>query len=355
MKRTSVVIVLALVALVVATVRAEIIERVLVKVNGDILTQTDLEARQSAAIRQRKENPQTMTNAELNKVLAEITPQIIRDTVDELLLLQRGKELGYHLTDEKFKQILENIKKENKFETEEAFQTALKTENMTLAELRKSLEKSMIVQQVQSNEVLGRISIAEAEGKAYYEAHKSEFTTPATMMLREVLATVPTKAQGFSVAQDEAAKAKADALHAALVAGANFEKAVAESSDAASKANGGLIGPIGVADLEPSLRAIFQPLKAGDITPVIRTASGYQIFKVDTLTESTIVPWDKAREEIGNRVAATKQAAEFVKYMQKLRAQAVIDWKNPELKKMFDQKVAEELSAADRAAGPEKK
>src|SRR5674536_120373 len=87
MKRTSVVIVLALVALVVATVRAEIIERVLVKVNGDILTQTDLEARQSAAIRQRKENPQTMTNADLNKVLAEITPQIIRDTVDELLLL----------------------------------------------------------------------------------------------------------------------------------------------------------------------------------------------------------------------------------------------------------------------------
>lgn len=157
------------------------------------------------------------------------------------------------------------------------------------------------------------------------------------------------------MAQDAAAKSKADALHAALVAGANFEKTVAESSDAASKANGGLIGPIGVADLEPSLRAIFQPLKAGDITPVIRTASGYQIFKVDTLTESTIVPWDKAREEIGNRVAATKQAAEFVKYMQKLRAQAVIDWKNPELKKMFDQKVAEELSAADRAAGPEKK
>ena len=92
-----------------------------------------------------------------------------------------------------------------------------------------------------------------------------------------------------------------------------------------------------------------------DPAKVIRTASGYQIFKVDTLTESTIVPWDKAREEIGNRVAATKQAAEFVKYMQKLRAQAVIDWKNPELKKMFDQKVAEELSAADRAAGPEKK
>ena len=76
------------------------------------------------------------------------------DAVDELLLLQRGKELGYKLTDEQFKQILDNIKKENKIETEEQFQAALKPEGMTLADLRRTLEKPMIIQQVQGNEVL---------------------------------------------------------------------------------------------------------------------------------------------------------------------------------------------------------
>ncbi len=349
------VVLIGLVIVGAATTRAEIIERVLVKVNGDIITQSDLESRQSAVLRTRRENPQTMTNAELTKALTEITPQIIVDAVDEMLLLQRGKELGYRLSDEKFKQVLDNIKKENKIETEEQFQQALKAENLTMAELRSRLEKSMIIQQVQGNEVFGHISITEAEAKAYYDAHRAEFTTAASMMLREILIAVPTTAQGFSVGQDEAAKAKADALHAKLAAGESFEKAVGDVSEAASKANGGLIGPISLPDLAPALREVLEPLKAGQITPVIRTQSGYQIFKVDTLNEATLLPWDQAREEIGNRVANTKQAAEFNRYMQKIRAQAVLDWKNPELKKLFDQRVAEEAAAAITPPAPEKK
>jgi len=337
------VILLAVVVLATVTARAEIIERVLVKVNGDILTQTDLEARQSAALRQRRENPSAMSNAELTKALAEITPGVLVDTVDELLLLQRGKELGYKLTDDRFKEILANIKKENKIESEEQFQAALKSEGLTMADLRKQLEKSMIVQQVQGNEVWSRISITEAEAKAYYEAHRNEFLTPATMMLREVLVTVPVgKGQTFSVGLDEASKTKAKALQARAKAGENFEKLVAEASDAPSKGNGGLIGPISLPDLEPSLRQMFEPLKQGDITPVVRTSSGYQFFKVETLNAAAVLPWEQAREEIGNRVAQTKQQAEFAKYMVKLRAQAVIEWKNAELKRMYDEQVAKE-------------
>jgi peptidyl-prolyl cis-trans isomerase SurA len=355
------VLALAVLALAVATARAEIIERVLVKVNGDILTQTDLEARQSAMIRQRRENPQTMSNEQLNRVLAEITPQVIVDAVDELLLLQRGKELGYKLSDERFKQILDNIKKENKLETEEQFQAALKAEGMTLADLRRQLEKSMIIQQVQSNEVLGHISITETEGRAYYEAHKNEFTTPATMMLREMLVSVPTSkgqtGQTVNVAQDEAAKVKAEALLARAKSGENFEKIVAEMSDAASKGNGGMIGPISLGDLEPKLRAIFEALKPGDITPVVRTVAGYQFFKVESVNPAKVQPWDQVKEEVGNKVAQSKQSVEFAKYMQKMRAQAVIEWKNAELKKMFDQKTAEEAvpTAPTTTPAPAKK
>ena len=341
--RRRLVILLALVAIAGATVRAEIIERVLVKVNGDILTQTDLEARQVAALRQRRENPQSMNNAELQKALGEVTPMVLVDSVDELLLLQRGKELGIKLSEERFKQILENIKKENKIETEEQFQAALKSEGMTMSDLRKQLEKSMIIQGVQSREVFERISITEAEAKAYFEAHRNEFTTPATMMLREILVTVPAAKGGtFSVGQDDAAKAKAEAVLARAKAGENFEKLVTEVSDSPSKANGGLIGPISLTDLEPSLRSIFEPLKQGDVTSVVRTASGYQIFKVDTYSPAQELPWEQAREEIGNKVAQSKQSAEYAKYMQKLRAQAVIEWKNAELKRMYDEQVAKD-------------
>jgi len=316
-----------------------------VKVNGDIITQSDLEARQSAVLRAQRINPDGITDAQLEKMVADVTPQLIVEAVDELLLLQRGRELGYKLTDEKFKQVLENLKKENKIETEEQFQAALKNENLTLAELRTRMEKGAIISEVQGNEVMGKISVSENETKAYYEAHQAEFTTPATMMLREILIAVPANKLGFNVAQDEAAKAKADALHARLKAGESFEKAVADVSEAPSKANGGLIGPISLPDIVPALRDVLAPLKAGDITDVLRTQNGYQIYKVDTLTPATVLPWEQARDEIGTRVANTKQAAEFAKYIVKLRAQAVIEWKNAELKKLYDQRVADEAAA----------
>ena len=75
-----------------------------------------------------------------------------------MLVVQRGKELGYTLGDEQFKSVLDSIKKENKIENEEQFQAALKQEDMTLADLRRNLERQMIVQRVQQNEVVGKVA-----------------------------------------------------------------------------------------------------------------------------------------------------------------------------------------------------
>ena len=142
------------VVLVVAAVsapHAEIIEQILVKVNGEIFTKTDLEQRQIAALRQKgqpidlKSDP---SNAQLRKALDEITPQIMVDAIDEMVIVQRGKELGYTLADAQFKSVVDNIRKENMIDTDEQFQAALKAENMTLADLRRNLERQMIYQRV---------------------------------------------------------------------------------------------------------------------------------------------------------------------------------------------------------------
>src|SRR5512147_1932422 len=89
-----------------ATMRAgEIIDQVIVKVNGDILTKTELESREVAALRQRGQ--QNLTDQELKNAIAEVTPQILVDTIDEMLMLQRGRDLGYRLGDDQFKEILD--------------------------------------------------------------------------------------------------------------------------------------------------------------------------------------------------------------------------------------------------------
>jgi peptidyl-prolyl cis-trans isomerase SurA len=325
----------------VTTVRGEIIEQILVKVNGEIFTKSDLEQRQVAALRQKgqaidlKSDP---NNVQLRKALDEITPQLIVEAVDEMVIVQRGKELGYKLSDEQFKSVLDNIRKENKIETEEQFQAALKSEGMTMADLRRNLERQMIMQRVQQNEVLAKIGVTDDEARKYYDAHLNEFTTPPTVTLREILVAVPGDAKGLNVAADDAAKAKAEAIRARVTTGhESFETVAAEVSESPSKANAGLIGPLSVNDISPDLRKLIEGMKPGDVAELIRTPRGYQILKLETISTAQTMTLEQAREQISERVFTDKRKAEFQKYVEKLRAQAIIEWKNQDVRKAFEE------------------
>src|ERR1700680_1011986 len=99
--------------------RAEIIEQVLIKVNGEIFTKTELEERQVTALRQMgqqadmKNNP---SDAQLRRMLDDVTPDLVVNIVDEMLILQRGRELGYKMSEEQFQSYLYNIKKDSKID-----------------------------------------------------------------------------------------------------------------------------------------------------------------------------------------------------------------------------------------------
>ena len=256
---------------------------------------------------------------------------------DLMIIVQRGKELGYRLSDEQFKSVLDNIKRENKMESEEQFQAALKAENMTMADLRRNLEKSMIIQKVQQNEVMTKIGITEEEARHYYEAHRGEFTSVPSVTLREILVAT-TDAKGAAVASDDQAQARAQALRTRVTTGGeNFEKLAGEVSDAPSKANSGLIGPISLSDISPDLKKLLDSMKPGDVSPVIRTARGYQLLKLETMTAARTLPFEQAREQISERVFTDKRKAEFQKYLEKLRTQAIIEWKNQDVKRAFEQ------------------
>ena len=337
MKTTS--LVAALVLATAVAPRAEIFEQILVKVNGDIFTKSDLEQRQVAMLRQKgqqfdpKNDPR---NEQLRKALDEITPQLMVDVVDEMLLLQRGKELGYRIGDDQFKSIVDNIKKENKIETEEQFQAALKSENMTMADLRRNLEKTVIIQRVQQNEVITKVGVSEEEARRYYDSHRNEFTSVPSVTLREILVAT-TDGKGAMIAPEATAETRAQQIRARAAGGESFDKLAAEVSDAASKANSGLIGPISLSDISPDLKKLLDTMKPGDVSPVIRTGRGFQILKLETMTTARTLPFDQAREQISERVFQDKRKVEYMKYLDKLRAQAIIEWKNPDVKRAFDE------------------
>jgi peptidyl-prolyl cis-trans isomerase SurA len=320
----------------VAPLRAEIVERVLVKVNGEIFTKTDFEARQVSALR---EQGQQLSDTDLKARIEQLTPQILVDTIDEMLLIQRGKELGYRLSDDQFNDVLTKLKADNKITTDEQFQAALRQEGLTLPELRKSIERRMIVERVEQNEVFSHISVTQDEIKKYYDEHKSEFTSVPTVTLREILVKVPGDGKTVNVGLDEEAKRKADSIRERALKGESFEK-LADLSDAPSKANGGLVGPISRGDLDANFAKMLATMKVGDVSPVLRTPAGYDMVKLESATETKLLPFDEARQQIANSVFAAKQQADFEAYITKLRAAALIDWKVPELKKLYDEQIA---------------
>src|SRR6185295_7389730 len=107
-------------------------------------------------------------------------------------------------------------------------------------------------------------------------------------------------------------------------------------SDAPSRANAGLIGPLSLNDLSPELQKVIEGLKAGGVSAPIRTTRGYQLIKLESTTPAQTLPFEQARELIGERVFTGKRVEEFEKYKQKLRQQAIIEWKNLDVKKAYD-------------------
>ena len=129
------------------------------------------------------------------------------------------------------------------------------------------------------------------------------------------------------------------------MAGEDFGKVAGEVSDSASKANGGLIGPFSRDDMSPQMQELLDKMKPGDITPAIRTPRGYQILKLETLKVQTVQPFDKVRDLIADKVASERTRNEMRKFLTRLRAQAIIEWKNDELKKAYEKQLAADDAA----------
>jgi peptidyl-prolyl cis-trans isomerase SurA len=172
--------------------------------------------------------------------------------------------------------------------------------------------------------------------------------------VREILVSAPRSDKGVNVGLEEEAKAKAEGARKRIVDGEAFEIVAGDVSSSPSRANGGLVGPLNPAELTPAFQEILKGMKPGDITEVMRVPSGYQIVKLESQTPDEVMTAEQARERIGDVIFEQKRLVELKKYLEKLRAQAIIEWKNEEIKKAWLSRVQPpaESPATEPAAKP---
>lgn len=301
---------LILAALLSSPAPAEIVERVVAKVNGEIVTLSDFTARQVQAAQAAR-----VTADRIEQFLRQNNARILQDAIDEVLLLQRAKELGFRMPPEYIADVIENIKKENNIASEEAFQEQLAREGMTVDDLKRSVERSIMTRQVLSREVESKIQVSEADVIADYEARRAEYTKPPAVHLQELLVTT---ADGDALEQ-------AQALVARARAGEDFAELARTYSSAPSRSSGGDLGLLNHGDLHPDLEKIAFGLQAGGVSDPIPSAAGYKILRVEARVEGGTTPLEKVREEIQKRLTSARRADAYELYLADLRKSAAID------------------------------
>jgi peptidyl-prolyl cis-trans isomerase SurA len=290
-------------------VRAEILERVIAKVNGEIITQTDFQSRQLAAAQAARIDPD-----KIPQFLRENNAKILQEAVDELLLVQRADEAGLRLRPEYIKEVIDNIKKENKIASDDELQAQLAREGMTLDDLKRNIEHSIVRRQILSREVEGKVAVTDAEAKTEYDAHKENYTKAATVTLQEIY--VKADGGGEALAKDLVKRARA---------GEDFGALAKAHSAGGTRAAGGDLGKLTKGDLNPALEKVAFGLSKGAVSEPIRSGDGYRIFKAADKTEESVTPFEEAKDDLKQKMMNDRWQKEYDAYMVDLRKKAVIN------------------------------
>jgi parvulin-like peptidyl-prolyl isomerase len=279
--------------------RAEIIERVVAKVNGDIVTQSEFEARQLAAVQAARIAPD-----QVETYLRQNNARILQEAVDDLLITQRAADLGIKLRPEYVQDVIEGIKKENNIPDDAELKRQLRREGMSLDDLKRNIERSVLRRQVLSRELEQKTTVTEAEARAEYEKNKEQYGKSASVHLQEIV--VADAAQ----AQDVVRRARG---------GEDFSSLARALSTAGSRGAGGDLGQVAPGDMNPELARIVGALPAGGVSEPIALENGYRIVRVVAKEEATVTPFEDLRDELVKRLSQQRMASVYEEYVEGLR------------------------------------
>jgi peptidyl-prolyl cis-trans isomerase SurA len=320
----------------------QVVEEIIARVNNQIITKSEF-ARSKDQLRDEVKQ-QDPNNAD--KVYTEREKDVLRDLIDQQLLLDKGKDLGISADTDLIKQ-LDQMRKDMKLDSLEALEKEAEKQGISWEDFKQTQKNQIITRKVIGEEVGGHLSINKEEVEKFYDDHKGEMQHPEFIRLSEILiapkaagaAPDPNAANTGTSGQtplDDAAKqaADAEALSAAeakakdllkqIRDGATFEDIAKKYSDGPSAADGGTLGTFERGKLAKQIEDETFGLKTGDVTNVIHTKQGYVILKVNEHQMAGVPPMKDALPRIQDALYYQKLQPALRAYLTKLREEAYI-------------------------------
>lgn len=299
--------------------KAKVIEEIVARVNNEIITTSDLlHSRATLAEETRQECP-TCTELQIQAVLKEKQQNLLRDLIDQSLLVQKGKDLNINVEPDVIKQ-LDRVRQQNKLDSMEALEEELRKAGITVEDYKSNIRNNLLTQEVVRREVSSRIIVGKDEVIKYYEGHKSDFVRPEQVYLREFFLSTEKKTEEEIPKVEE----KAKGYLARIRKGEDFEELTRRYSEGTTAKQGGSLGGYQRGQLAKEIEDIVFKMKRGEMTDVIRTKTGFLILKVDERFEAGQQPVDKVEPEIMNRLYAEKTQPQLRTYLAVLREESYV-------------------------------
>ncbi len=292
---------------------AELVERIVARVNNEIITQRQYDQQKEAL---RDSLSQKYSGAELQQMLKEQSKNVLRDMIDQDLMVEKAKDVDINVETDVVKR-LDQIRQQYGLNSLEDLQKTVEQQGLDWADFKDHIRRGLLMQQVVQQEVGGRIILTHADARKFFETHKQLFNSPAGVELAEVL--VSTQKHDPADAKKLAQQAYND-----LQTGVRWDEVVKKYSDGPSAEQGGDMGFFKQGTVAGPIADMVKKLDVNDYTKPIETKYGYMIIKLLERRTGAQPTFDQVEQQVMNYVYNMRMEEQLRKYLLQLRTESYI-------------------------------
>ena len=326
MRKLAVASLIVFVFAVGASAADSVVEEIVARINGSIITRNDLAKAKDQIVSEAREK-----NVDPDQEVAKRQGDMLRDLIDQQLLIQKAAELDITGDTELIKK-LDDMRKSMNLSSMEELEEEAKKQGIQWEDFKQNMRNQIVTQAVIGREVGSHIQMSKDETQKFYDEHKQELEQPEQVVLSEILiAPINPGKEGEKAATDPspeqlaAAEKNANDILADLKKGAKFDEEARKYSDGPTAAQGGQLGVFRRGTLAKELEDKTFALKTGEITDPIRTRQGWVILKVDQHVQAGIPPLKDVEPNVQEAIYLQKLQPALRTYLTKLREDAFID------------------------------
>jgi foldase protein PrsA len=317
MKHLRVFVLLSLACLWTSLAGPETVERIVAKVNGEIITLTQLETEVETTLDRMGPAP---SEEERLQIVEELQRQILDTMIANMLVLQIAADRGLRVPSRFFDEWKAGVMEQMELETEEDLVRQVEMQGGSIEELQQSFEDGLLVQEIRRMEVDNKVSVSEPEIEDRYRQNIQDYSEPAKVRIREFVVR-------FDDTNEVDKGQKVRRLLQDIRQGADFAEVARMHSESGSRDAGGDLGFFEEGELTESLNKAAFALNPGEVSEVMRLETAFYILRVEEKVEAVTKTLDEVRSEVADAVYEEKMSGQMERYIRQLRERAIIEIK----------------------------